>query len=83
MVVVGVPVRGGVTVGRTVTAADVAASNTEAKVDPASADPEAVLIARAGGGDIGDGVEVRAGTGHAVLLLGGTGAQLISPQQPL
>src|SRR5690606_14943437 len=68
VVVVAVPMRGGVTVGRAVAAAAVAAAHAQAKVDPLPADAQAVLAPVAGRGDVGDGVEVGAGVSHGGCL---------------
>jgi len=64
MVGVGPPVGGGVAAGRGVTTSDVAACHAHAQVHPQLAGAQVVHAARPGGGDVGDGAEVRAGGGH-------------------
>src|SRR2546423_2956376 len=57
-------VRGGVPVGRVVTAADVATRHAHPQVHPLAADAQAVLAPGAARGDVDDLVEVRAGLAH-------------------
>src|SRR5207244_144371 len=64
VVLMGVPVGGGVAVGRVVTAAHVATAHAQAQVDPAPADAKAVFAPLAGRGDVDDGVEMGAHLSH-------------------
>src|SRR5690606_29192674 len=54
----------GVAVGGAVAAPDVPAGHADAEVHPGCADPQAVLAAVAGRGDVLDGVEVSARVSH-------------------
>src|SRR5690606_19453076 len=79
VVLVRAPVRASVTLRGAVTAPDVTAAHTDAQVKPACAVAQAVLATVGGRCHVLDRVQVRARTGHPVLLDGVTFQPSIQP----
>jgi hypothetical protein len=68
MIVIRFPVRGGVPIRRVVATADVPAAHAQAKMHPPAAYLQTVLAPVARRCDVFDGIEVRAGLTHNVVL---------------